>query len=153
MIMNMNCAEFRAIAADLLDGLPPPTPAAAHREACSECRTYMSDLSALQQNLRALRGPGAPPELWSRIERRLQVEPTPAQNSARILRFAAAACAAALLAVVALISHDASSRDLSDRRPRIFLMPMEMSAAEETEDSVVDPLARMLLSSASFDEK
>lgn len=153
MTNTMNCAEFQAIAGDLLEGVPAPSPAAAHRQSCENCRAYLGDLAALQDGLRALKGPGAPPELWSRIEARLAAEDTGARSSSRILRFAVAACAAALLTIVALISHDASSRNAADPRSRICFMPMVMGPAEETEDSVVDPLARMLLSSASFDEK
>jgi hypothetical protein len=151
MTMTDRCAEFRALAADLIEGAAAPSPATSHQAGCDECRAYVADLRSLQESLRALQGPAAPAELWPRIEERLSDRP--AQGPARILRFAAAACAAGLFAVVALLSHDASARDSSKPRSRIALMPMEMSAAEETEDSVVDPLARMLLSSASFDEK
>jgi len=144
----MNCREFQGIAADLLDGATEPRDASAHRIACDGCRSYLGDLQAIQSSLRSLTGPGAPDQLWPRIESQL-VGRHAGGTVARFLRFAAAACAAVLVAFALLASNDGGSR-ADSARSRIKFEEFSMSAAEE---AVVDPLSRMLLSSAPSHEE
>ncbi len=143
----MNCREFQAIAADLLDGATEPREASAHRVSCEDCRAYLGDLQAIQTSLRSLTGPGAPDQLWPRIESQFAARRDGGAMT-RLLRFAAAACAAVLVTVALLSSNDGGST-VDEARSRIKFEEISMSAAEE---AVVDPLSRMLLSSAPSNE-
>jgi putative zinc finger protein len=107
----MNCSDARARFDALLDSRLNDDAASevrAHAASCDACGRLLDDASALERDVcGSLRAERLPDEAWSRIEPRVRAELRSASASRsrpRLLRWAAAAVAAALLAAVAWIA-------------------------------------------------
>ncbi len=101
----MRCDEARALLSARLDGaLAPAEEAAAlaHLQGCPECRAAAGEFAALRDLLRGIPRPSAPDGFAARVAGALPARPRARGRLLRFVPFAAAACAAVVLAVLVL---------------------------------------------------
>jgi predicted anti-sigma-YlaC factor YlaD len=144
----MDCREFEILAPDLISNeleVGERKRVQSHHDGCPSCQSFLADLQEITVMLRDARNPGAPEDLWDRIQARIDERTLSAMRTVRVWF---AACAAVLLVLVSVFAI--KTADESNKRHKINFARINFTTAEA--DEPLDPISHMLLSSSEFDE-